>query len=43
MVTVDNIKLKEEKLFDRITKSKSPLLVLINKIDLSNQMKLKKM
>ena len=35
VVTVDNIKLKEEKLFDRIVQK--PLLVLINKIDLSNQ------
>ena len=37
MVTVNEIKLKEEKLFDRIKKSKAPLIVLINKIDLSNQ------
>ena len=42
MVTVDNIKLKEEKLFDRIKKSKAPLLVLINKIDLSNQNEIEK-
>ena len=42
VVTVDNIKLKEEKLFDRIKKSKAPLLVLINKIDLSNQNEIEK-
>ena len=42
VVTVDNIKLKEEKLFNRIKKSKAPLLVLINKIDLSNQDEIEK-
>ena len=42
MVTVDEIKLKEEKLFDRIKKSKAPLMVLINKIDLSNQDEIEK-
>ena len=42
MVTVNDIKLKEEKLFDRIKKSKAPLLVLINKIDLSNQDEIEK-
>ena len=42
VVTVDNIKLKEEKLFDRIKKSKAPLIVLINKIDLSNQDEIEK-
>ena len=42
MVTVDNVKLKEEKLIDRIKKSKAPLLVLINKIDLSNQDEIEK-
>ena len=42
VVTVDNIKLKEEKLFDRIKKSKAPLLILINKIDLSNQDEIEK-
>lgn len=42
MVTVNDIKLKEEKLFDRIKKSKALLLVLINKIDLSNQDEIEK-
>ena len=42
MVTVDEIKLKEENLFDRIKKSKAPLLILINKIDLSNQDEIEK-
>ena len=42
VVTVDNIKLKEEKLFNRIKKSKAPLLVLVNKIDLSNQDEIEK-
>ena len=42
MVTVNDIKLKEEKLLDRIKKSKTPLLVLINKIDLSNQDEIEK-
>ena len=42
MVTVNEIKLKEEKLFDRIKKSKAPLMVLINKIDLSNQDEIEK-
>ena len=42
MVTVNEIKLKEEKLFDRIKKSKAPLIVLINKIDLSNQDEIEK-
>ena len=42
MVTVNDIKLKDEKLLDRIKKSKTPLLVLINKIDLSNQDEIEK-
>ena len=42
IVTVDEIKLKEEKLFDRIKKSTAPLLILINKIDLSNQDEIEK-
>ncbi len=37
MVTVDETELKDEKLFERIKKSKAPLFVLINKIDLSSQ------
>lgn len=37
MVTVEVTKLKDEKLFERIKKSKAPLFVLINKIDLSSQ------
>ena len=37
MVTVEETELKDEKLFERIKKSKSPLFVLINKIDLSSQ------
>ena len=37
MVTVEETELKDEKLFERIKKSKAPLFVLINKIDLSSQ------
>ena len=37
MVTVEVTELKDEKLFERIKKSKAPLFVLINKIDLSSQ------
>ena len=37
MVTVEEVKLKDEKLFDRIKKSKTPIFILINKIDLSSQ------
>ena len=37
MVTVDETELKDEKLFERIKKSKAPLFLLINKIDLSSQ------
>jgi GTP-binding protein Era len=37
MITVEETELKDEKLFERIKKSKAPLFVLINKIDLSSQ------
>ena len=37
LVTVEETELKDEKLFERIKKSKAPLFVLINKIDLSSQ------
>ena len=37
MVTVDEIPLKDEVLFEKIKKTKSPLLILINKIDLADQ------
>ena len=42
MVTVEETELKDEKLFERIKKSKAPLFVLINKIDLSSQELLEK-
>ena len=42
MVTDDEMELKDKKLFDRIKKSKVPLFVLINKIDLSNQEEIEK-
>lgn len=37
MVTSEEAVLKDDKLFERIKKSKAPLFVLINKIDLSSQ------
>ena len=37
MVTAEESELKDEKLFKRIKKSKAPLFILINKIDLSSQ------
>ncbi len=37
MVTVEETELKDEKLFERIKKSKASLFILINKIDLSRQ------
>ena len=37
MVTVEEKELKDEKLFERIKKSKASLFILINKIDLSSQ------
>ena len=37
MVTAEESELKDEKLFERIKKSKAPLFILINKIDLSSQ------
>ena len=37
MVTVEETELKDEKLFERIKKSKASLFILINKIDLSSQ------
>lgn len=37
MTTVEETDLKDEKLFERIKKTKAPLFVLINKIDLSSQ------
>jgi GTP-binding protein Era len=37
MTTVEETELKDEKLFERIKKTKAPLFILINKIDLSSQ------
>ena len=37
MISIEASKVKDEKLVERIKKSKIPLLVLINKIDLSSQ------
>ncbi|MDG1251221.1 MAG: GTPase Era [Flavobacteriaceae bacterium] len=37
IVTAEESELKDEKLFERIKKSKAPLFILINKIDLSSQ------
>ena len=37
LVSPEETKLKDEKLFEKIKKSKAPLLILINKIDLISQ------
>ena len=40
MVALGETKIKDERLFQRISKTKAPLLVLLNKIDLSHQSEL---
>ncbi|MGB0256146.1 MAG: GTPase Era, partial [Flavobacteriaceae bacterium] len=42
MVALGETKIKDERLFQRISKTKAPLLVLLNKMDLSHQSELEK-